>query len=80
MERENRYLVFKRKDINQYLSDAEQMILSILAAKVSQYRTLDDRPEHSCVVVEEDWPEYEPTWKAIEARMDATPQEVSDGL
>lgn len=22
-----------------------------------------------CVIVESDWPEYEPTWKAIEARV-----------
>jgi hypothetical protein len=26
-------------------------------------------------VVEADWPEYEPTWKAIEARMMGSPKE-----
>jgi hypothetical protein len=29
--------------------------------------------------VEHDWPEYEPTWQAIEARMDAVPNARNEG-
>jgi hypothetical protein len=38
--------------------------------------------EECCVVVESDWPEYEPTWKVIEARvMGAQPTpSVPDGF
>ena len=35
------------------------------------------RPPLGCVVVESDWPEYEPTWRAIEARATGAEQPTS---
>ena len=34
-------------------------------------RALAGKPALHCVVVEKDWPEYEPTWVDIEARVSA---------
>lgn len=69
-ERENRYLVLKRRDIRNSLTELEQQILREITTKVRLYRegTMQKLPLQ-CVVVEHDWPEYEPVWKAIEDRM-----------
>ena len=72
-ERENRYLVLKRKDIEKSLTPTEQKILMELANKVALDRIDEGRGGLRCVVVEEDWPEYEPTWDAIESRVTAEP-------
>lgn len=65
-----RYMVFKRKDVVKYLTDEEKEQLINLGAKICSLRIMEGRKELTCVVVEEDWPEYEPTWKAIEKRVD----------
>ena len=57
-EREGRYIVFKVKD----LSDHK-------ACWVRDVIRLNDIPTVDAVVVESDWPEYEPTWAAIERRV-----------
>lgn len=57
-EREERYIVFKIKDLSEH--------------KVGWVRDvirLNDIPTVDGVVVEADWPEYEPTWAAIERRV-----------
>ena len=36
---------------------------------MAEHRTAIGKPRLDCVVVEVDWPEYEPTWEAIEARI-----------
>jgi len=71
--RENRYLVLKRKDIFAYLSEDERKTLSALVGKIYDGRDDDMNPVLEYVVVEKDWPEYEPTWQAIEARMTNVP-------
>lgn len=68
-EREFRYLVMKFKDVRKYLTDPEKEILFILSKKISKGRCDDEKAHLDCVVVESDWPEYEPTWLAIEERM-----------
>ena len=68
-KREDRYLVMKFKDVRKYLTDTEKGILLSLSKKISKGRCDDDRDQLDCVVVESDWPEYEPTWNAIEERM-----------
>jgi len=68
-EREFRYLVMKFKDVNEYLSDAEKEILLVLVKKIATGRADAGKMPLECVVVESDWPEYEPTWEAIKARM-----------
>lgn len=71
MIRENRYLVVKRKDILAHLTKAEEHQLGLLIEKIADGRKLQGKRELNCVVVESDWPEYEPTWAMIEARVDS---------
>jgi len=66
--RELRYEVIKLKDAKAYLTEAEIDTLARIGEKVSAGRARDGKAPLSCVVVESDWPEYEPTWSAIEAR------------
>jgi hypothetical protein len=68
-EREHRYLVVKYKDILKYLCEPNQRQLLELVKVIDFGRELDNRGPLECVCVEQDWPEFEPTWKAIEARM-----------
>jgi hypothetical protein len=73
--RERRYLVVKLKDAAAYLSPDERDQLERLAAKCGLARIDAGKPPLECVVVESDWPEYEPTWRAIQQRM--TPPQPS---
>lgn len=68
-EREFRYLVFKIKDISKYLTIEEKEKFLVITSKISKGRAEDGKMPIDCVVVESDWPEYEPTWAAIEARV-----------
>ena len=72
MKREHRYMVFKLTDMEASLTRQEINLLERLAEKVRDYRTHAGKQPLECVVVESDWPEYEPTWQAIENRMDGT--------
>ena len=67
--REARYVVLKNADIMQCLTVNELIALRRIEAKVGEHRAEIGKPPLECVVVEADWPEYEPTWKAIEARV-----------
>lgn len=58
--REIRYAVFKLKN----LSEEQRQRLYDLGVELGPQNSM--KP---CVVVEQDWPEYEPTWKAIEKRV-----------
>ena len=69
MKRENRYFVLKLSDIDKYLSDVEKETLSTISSSIAVGRSIDNKPDLKCVVVEHDWPEYEPTWGAIEKRV-----------
>jgi len=72
MERENRYLVLKLKDVLSCLDVGEYEVLSRICDKVMRHRELQAKPPLQCVVVESDWPEYEPIWAAIARRMDGS--------
>ena len=65
-KREERYVVFKLTDLGNSLKGDE---IRQLAREYAEQRRLNGKSPLECVVVESDWPEYEPTWKAIEARM-----------
>lgn len=67
--REARYAVLKSADVMQCLTVSELIELRRIQAKVEEHRAEIGKPPLDCVVVESDWPEYEPTWKAIEARV-----------
>jgi hypothetical protein len=72
-KREDRYVVLKRSDIEKYLHGSRGQLRDICRA-INAGRYADDKPLLQAVVIESDWPEYEPTWRAIEQRMTgATP-------
>jgi hypothetical protein len=69
-KREIRYVVLKATDLQAVgLTEAELDSLKAVCAKVDKHRRDAGMPDLECVVVEKDWPEYEPTWQAIERRM-----------
>ena len=71
MERENRFLVIKRADIDKYLTEEEQLKLHTYAAKVDIQRLKqDEKKAKSYVVVAENWPMYEDVWGAIKQYVD----------
>ena len=68
-KREERYIVFKLSDVEEHFTPGEKQQLARLAEVQRVGRSEAGKPLLECVVVEADWPEYEPTWNAIEARM-----------
>ena len=70
MIRERRYTVLKHTDMEKYLNEEELQQLCELDSKINSCRQQEGRGLLAAVVVEKDWPEYEPTWAMIEARMD----------
>ena len=64
--REEHYIVFKISDLGNSLKGDE---IRRLAREYAEQRRLKGKEPLECVVVEKDWPEYEPTWEAIEARV-----------
>ena len=68
-EREERYLIFKLSDVEEHFTPREKQQLARLVEVQRVGREEAGKAPLECVVVESDWPEYEPTWKAIEARV-----------
>lgn len=64
-KREERYIVIKLKDLSDIPDHLRHEIVN--AIKAAEF------PQRECVVVESDWPEYEPTWAAIERRVSGQP-------
>ena len=67
--REDRYIVFKLSDVERYLTDADRAHLAMMKNEIDAGRDCANKPPFKGLIVESDWPEYEPTWKAIEARV-----------
>lgn len=69
-EREDRYLVLKRTDVEDGLAAHEKDELNRLVGFINA-RRVSYHLKHPlrAVVVEHDWPEYELVWKLIEMRM-----------
>lgn len=67
--REPRYCVFKWTDMIATLSRDERKELVRLGNKVHEYRIAHGKRPFQCAVVEDDWPEFEMVWAAIEKRM-----------
>ena len=65
-KREERYIVFKVSDLGNSLKGDE---IRQLAREYAEHRQQLRKPPLEGVFVEKDWPEYEPVWRAIEARM-----------
>lgn len=70
-KREPRYVILKVKDIQAAgITGAEIAAFNAVCDKVSMSRIQRAKGLLECVVVEKDWPEFEPTWAAIKARME----------
>lgn len=69
--REPRYVVFKIKDIHAYLTEDQIDALQDLGETLERGRERAGKSKFNAVVVEEDWPEFEMVWAAIEKRMTA---------
>lgn len=83
MQREKRYIVLKCSDVEAaashgFLNHYQMDALVGITSRVADYRQRAKKPTLECVVVESDWPEYEPTWRAIEARVDGVSAPESD--
>lgn len=68
-KREERYIVFKLSEVEEHFTSSEKEQLARLVEIERVGREESVKKPLECVVVEKDWPEYEPTWKAIEARV-----------
>lgn len=68
INREQRYVVMKFSDVKGALDTQELAQLNFLAQKVNEFRFKRGKGFLTSVVVESDWPEYEPTWNAITER------------
>lgn len=73
-------MVFKLKDVRAALTASECSQLEHLASIVENYRIDEGKAPFVCAVVEADWPEYEPTWKAIEERVEQERKDVDFSL
>ena len=67
--REDRYIVFKMSDVERYLTDKDRANITMMKMEIDAGRDCANKPPFKGLIVEADWPEYEPTWKAIEARV-----------
>ena len=70
-KKEPRYVVFKIKDIHAYLNTAQIDALQTAGETIAVGRAISGKPPFNAVVVEQDWPEFEMVWDAIDARMTA---------
>ena len=71
-KREQKYLVIKVKDAKHYLDEDQLEQLAGISDTIEVRRKAVGLPGLECVVIESHWPEYEATWKAIEARVTGT--------
>ncbi|MCK9386115.1 MAG: hypothetical protein M0Q15_16010 [Nevskia sp.] len=72
MIRENRYIVLKLTDVKD-LPEWLGLHLDRVLDEIDSIRRGKAKQPLQCVVIENDWPEYEPTWQAIEQRIDEVP-------
>lgn len=68
-KREPRYMVLKIKDALAYLSACQLDRLQEIGEAIAAGRAADGKLPLNAVVVEQDWPEFDPTWAAIELRV-----------
>lgn len=57
LAREERYIVIKRKHLGRDEHHVRQLLLALGVSPIE------------CVVIERDWPEYEPVWGLLESRV-----------
>ena len=62
-------LPFDDKDVEKHLTGQQLKELGHICHSINCGRKNEGKESIECVVVESDWPEYEPTWAAIEKRI-----------
>lgn len=67
-KREPRYVVFKIKDVLAHCSPTQKSNLEGIGQCIAIGRSGEGKPPFNAVVVEQEWPEFEPVWAMIEAR------------
>jgi hypothetical protein len=67
-QREDRYIVIKRSDIEKAPADLRRNFYG-QCRKLHDSMLTNGAPARSFLVIESDWPEYEPTWQMIEDRV-----------
>lgn len=72
--REDRYIAFKLSDVERYLTYKDRADLATMKSEIDAGRDCSNKPPFKGLIVESDWPEYEPTWRAIEARITGAEQ------
>ncbi|WP_085600716.1 MULTISPECIES: hypothetical protein [unclassified Pseudomonas] len=71
-KREDRYFVIKRSDLDK-LSPLDRDVVQSNLEHISAILFGWNIPERDCLVIESDWPEYDPAWQMIERRMAGQP-------
>lgn len=77
-KREKRYHVLKASDVEAVFTNEEKALLEKFFVKAARHREEQNKKPLTCVVIESDWPEYEPAWKAIESRVNGKRKESSN--
>lgn len=70
-KREDRYIVIKRNDLKKVPVSYRSSLVDPM------FSLLSHLPHRECLVVESDWPEYEPVWRMIERRVSGLPDELA---
>lgn len=70
--REDRYIVIKRSDMEKLPIDQRRNFAGRCRA-LHEQMFIAGAPARSFLVIESDWPEYEPVWQMIERRMAGQP-------
>lgn len=78
--REPRYIVFKIKDLLAYCSKDGMKTVTGIGRTIAAGRHHDGKAPFNAVVVEADWPEFEPVWEMIEARMTGKTNKATEGM
>ena len=71
MKLEFRYYVFKRTDVEAALTEAEKATLEFIGQKIEAQRKFAGKRDFKALVLEDDWPEYDPAVKALQERVDS---------
>lgn len=69
MRLQKRYTVLKETDIAEHLSGAMQNLLNSICAAVEDGRKDAGKQTLACLVIEKDWPEYQPTVDLLSAKI-----------
>lgn len=69
MELEPRYMVLKMSDMDKYLTEMHKANVTEAICLINLCRKKDNKNPLGALVIEHDWPEYEPAKKLLEERI-----------